>query len=58
MLERFYYDDLAPLDALESDERDIALQLNVKGYIEGLTNEEFIELKTFFEKGVRILESK
>lgn len=58
MLERFYYDETGPLYALESDERDRAVQLNDKGFREGLTNEEFIELKTFFEKGVSILEGK
>ena len=52
------YDETAPIDALEDKERERAEYLNTKGTLQGLTQKEFEELRTLFNKGVDILENK
>ena len=58
MLTHFTYDETVPIDALKKEEKERAEYLNTKGALEGLTQQEFDELKKLYDKGVGILEGR
>lgn len=58
MNKKFSYDDLVPIFALGDKEREIAMQLNEKGYYKGLTEDEYKKLQSLYKIGINILRKK
>lgn len=58
MNKKFSYDDLAPIFALGNKEREIAMQLNEKGYYKGLTEDEYKKITVFIQNRYQYIKKK
>lgn len=55
---KFTYDDYGAFLLLNEKKKDRAFELNFKGALEGLTEQEYSELQSLFNEGAKIFEEK